>query len=331
MSVEVQEEQTETNISSDPSQTEEKKSSKAKTDTSEQPSKGQSAKPSTPRLSLKERIQAIEWRELQWKETLLTALFMAIGWCLLFVAKGWVQFMAGIVPVSAGLFLGRRLKNNAMVHGIVLGVSGFLLGFVFVSLYSVIGGTGLVPMPELVFDPQKAPVAASPTDLIAYYVSFSLFAMIPFPAFGTVISYRNEQRRKELDAQLANRGGQLEKAGTIRTLEDLQGLSLPQFGTYVRNLYTRNGFAYKDYRFIDKDKHLDLYLEYQEETYLLRLSVADKVRPGTIETLVQDMKRKQISKGVVITSTEFQSDVKERPHIRLIDGQTLFQMAENRS
>jgi restriction endonuclease Mrr len=94
----------------------------------------------------------------------------------------------------------------------------------------------------------------------------------------------------------------------------------------------KQGFTFKDYRFLDKDKHLDLFLEYQSELYQLRLSVADKVRSGTIETLVQDMRRSGAVKGIVITSTEFTNDVqksaKGRKNILLIDGETLFGMAE---
>jgi restriction endonuclease Mrr len=74
-------------------------------------------------------------------------------------------------------------------------------------------------------------------------------------------------------------------------------------------------------------------MSYQDEAYLLRLSVADKVKPGTVETLAQDMKRRNIPKGLVITSTEFTSDAqksgKGRKNIVLIDGQTLFDIAEH--
>lgn len=284
------------------------------------------------RPSLLQRIGSIQWGDIQWQTTLLTAIGMAIGWCLLFASQGWVQFLAGIVPVSAGLFLGSRVKNQVLVHGLILGITGFVAGLIFVSIYALLGGMGIVPLPQLVLDPMQPPIVSSPADLISFYVSFSIFAMIPFPAFGTVVSYRNEQRRRDMETQIQSRGGQLERPGTVRTLEDLQGLSLPQFGTYIKNLYNKYGFAYKDYRFLDKDKHLDMIFEYKDETYLFRLSVADKVRSGTIETLVQDMRRKHIPKGIVITSTEFTPDVhksmKGKANILLIDGQTLFDMAE---
>ena len=79
--------------------------------------------------------------------------------------------------------------------------------------------------------------------------------------------------------------------------------------------------------------NLDLWMVYQEETWWLRLTVADKVRPGVIESLAQDMRRDQIGKGVVITSTEFAPDAfkasRTRKNIVLIDGPTLVQMAHS--
>ena len=90
---------------------------------------------------------------------------------------------------------------------------------------------------------------------------------------------------------------------------------------------------FKDYRFTDKDKHLDMWFEYEGDQWWLRLSVADKVRPGTVEGLVQEMRKQNIRKGVVITNTEFTPDAlkagKSRRSLVLIDGPTLYSMAEN--
>jgi hypothetical protein len=146
------------------------------------------------------------------------------------------------------------------------------------------------------------------------------------------MSGRTEQRNREMREQVKERGGSLQRPGVIRTLEDLQGLSLPQLGRYVVDLFRKKGFEFKDYRFIDGDQHLDIELGFKEETYLLRLSVADKVRSGTIESLVQDMKRRNIPKGIVITSTEFAGDVmkavSKRNNLLAIDGKTLYEIAE---
>lgn len=289
-------------------------------------------KKTTRRPSLREQVRSIDWKQVQWREILPIAVIMAVGWLVLSFSNNWFQFLAGIVPVSAGLYVGRRVKQQVLLHGLLLGTTGFLVGFVVVIFYAMLGGIGLIPLPVKVLEPEMPPVLLTPMRLIQYYMGFSLFALVPFPALGTVISYRNEQRRREMDAELASRGGQLERPGTVRTLDDLRGLPLAQFGTYVRNLFTKNGFHYKSYQFLNKDKNLDLELEYNGERYLLRLSVDDKVRAGTVETLVQDMRKKEIAKGLVITSTEFSPDVqkpeKGRRNIVLIDGETLFAMAE---
>jgi hypothetical protein len=285
-----------------------------------------------PRPSLFARWRSVDWNNIQWRIVLATAVIMAVGWCALFAAQGWIQFLAGIVPVSAGLFLGGRVKKDILVHGLLLGIIGFTLGLLFVVVYGMLGNAGVVAMPTLALTPDAPPIISTPEQLITFYISFSLFAMIPFPALGTVIAHQNERRRRDLEAEVTTRGGSLDRPGVVRTLEDLQGLSLPQLGGYIRNLYVKYGFTYKDYRFLDKDKHLDIIFTYKEETYLMRLSVLDKVRSGTVETLVQDMRQQQISKGIVITSTEFTPDVHKsvrgRQNILLIDGQTLFDMAE---
>jgi Restriction endonuclease len=155
--------------------------------------------------------------------------------------------------------------------------------------------------------------------------------LIVFCTFGASTSGRMENRNRELRSEMAARGGQLERPGVIRGVDDVRGLSLPQLGSYVNALFKKKGFAFKDYRFIDKDKYLDLWMEHEGEAWQLRLSVADKVNPGTIETLLQEMKRNGSQKGAVITSTEFMPSAakaaKDKP-IVLIDGETLYEIAE---
>jgi hypothetical protein len=286
---------------------------------------------STPRPSLLDRLR-VGLAETRWGVISITGVLMAIGWCILFLSGPWLQILAGIVPVTGGLYVGRRVKDHLLLHGILLGLIGFVVGTILIVAYGMLGDAGVVGMP-MIADPETGtPAPASFDQLIALYFSVGTMAMIPFPAFGTVMAGRSEQRNRELREQMERRGGRLEKPHTVRTLEDLQGLSLPQFGTYVRSLFQRNGFGFEDYRFIDKDKHLDLELSYQDERYLLRLSVADKVRPGTVETLSQDLRRQHIPKGMVITSTEFTPDAqksgKGRKNVLLVDGETLFEMAD---
>lgn len=270
---------------------------------------------------------------LNWRLTLITALIMAVAWCLLFLSNSVLQILAGVVPVMAGLYLGRRAKEHLLAHGLVLGLAGFVFGLLIVFAYSILARNGVVPLPEMAIDANQPPRPINADELLFLYISFSLFAMIPFPAFGTVMAGRSEQRNREMRQFVEERGGRLERPGVIRTLEDLQGLSLPQLGSFVSNLFKKKGFEFIDYRFIDKDKHLDLELKYNDEIYLLRLSVADKVRPGTIESLLQEMKRRTIPKGLAITSTEFtpdaQKSAKSRRNLLLVDGQTLFDMSES--
>lgn len=274
----------------------------------------------------------LSFDKIEWRQTLLIALGMAVAWCIFFLGPSLLQILAGIVPVMAGLYLGRRVKGDWLGHGLVLGFAGFFFGLIAVSVYGALGQAGVVPMPALQLQAGAAATPATLADLIFFYTTFSLFALIPFPAFGTVMAGRAEQRNRQLQQEVTERGGRLEKPGVVRTLDDLQGLSLPQLGSYVVSLYRKKGFEFRDYRFVDKDKHLDLELEYEGDRYLLRLAVADKVRPGTIESLVQDMKRRGIPKGVAITSTEYTPDAAKaaaaRRNLVAIDGQTLFDMAE---
>lgn len=290
-----------------------------------EPSHGQ--KPSRPPLLT--RIGGA-FRQIKWGETLLIALVMSIGWCVLFFMNSWLQYLVGILPVSAGLYLGRRVKQQVPLHGLILGITGFLFGMSIMAFHGILSSVGVVPPITMSLDASQQPVTFTPPELILFYIQFSLFAMIPFPVLGTVIANRNEQRRAEAEGITAARGGQLERPDTVRTLEDLQGLSLPKFGTYVANIFKHQGFKLKDYRF-EKDRYLDLDMEYNDEPYLVRLSVADKVRHGTIETLAQDMRHRNIKKGLVITSTEFAPEAikaaKGRRNMVLIDGQTLFDIA----
>lgn len=275
----------------------------------------------------------LSFDKIEWRLTLLIAVGMALAWCGFFLGPSLLQILAGIVPVMAGLYLGRRVKGDWLGHGLVLGFAGFFFGLILVVGYGALGQAGLLPMPELQLQADAPPARATLQDLVFFYSTFSLFALIPFPAFGTVMAGRAEQRNRQLQEEVAQRGGRLERPGVVRTLEDLQGLSLPQLGSYVMALYRKQGFEFKDYRFIDKDKHLDLELQYEGELYLLRLTVADKVKPGTIESLAQDMKRRGIPKGVAITSTEYTPDAAKaagaKRNMVAIDGQTLFDIAES--
>ncbi|MBC8077556.1 MAG: restriction endonuclease [Chloroflexales bacterium] len=303
----------------------------------ERVAKGEAAPPAEnaapPRPPLIQRLR-VGLREVQWPLTLLIALATAVLWCALFISRAELQLLAGLVPVTAGLILGRRVKSQWMLHGLVLGVASFLIALGLVAAYAALASAGLAPLTEQarLLIAQWPNTSGLPSMLILIFISTSVFALLPFPAFGTVMAGRSEERNRAIREMQTQRGGRLDRPGTVRNAEDLMGLSLPQLGYYVNTLFKKQGFTFKDYRFLDKDRNLDLWMEYQGETWWLRLTVADKVRPGVVESLMQDMRRDQITKGVVITSTEFTPDAlkatRGRKNVVLIDGPTLVQMAQ---
>jgi len=231
--------------------------------------------------------------------------------------------LAGIIPVSAGLLLVRSIRGHYALHGFVTGVIAALVSLVALAIVIFLTPLG----PELAAKGAGGPL------LQEWVVRGMLpaFMLLIFCTFGASTSGRMEERNKALRAEVMARGGQLEKPGVIRTADDIRGLSLPQLGSYVNNLFKKKGFTFKDYRFLDKDKHLDLWMEKDGEPWHLRISVADKISPGTIESLLQEMKRDNSRRGVVITSTEFTpaalKSAKDRPVV-LIDGPTLYEIAE---
>ena len=267
-------------------------------------------------------------RELNWGVVLLFGVIAGTLMSVAFLQGSTLSVIAGIVPVGTGLLLGRRVKSHYLLHGFMTGIVG--------------GVTGSVALAALIFlTPLRAAMQAALgtnaanftlLQIWAQLAGFTFFSLVAFCTFGTSMAGRTEQRNRSMREQVDTRGGRLERPGSIRGADDVRGLSLPQFGTYVKNIFTKKGFQFKDYRFIDKDKHLDMWLEYEDEPWHLRLSVADKVGTGTIESLLQDMKREGSRKGVVLTSTEFQpgavKSAKGRPVV-LIDGETLYEIAES--
>ena len=265
---------------------------------------------------------------LQWREVLLFGLLSGTLMAVSFAGGSSVSIVAGIVPVGTGLLLGRRVKGHYALHGFVTGLLGALVGVTVLAVLIFLTPLGLTIRRSLDPNVLMSPLQAWSTD--AGFIAFSLVA---FCTFGTGMAGRTEERNRKTRDDVDTRGGRLEKPGVIRSADDIRGLSLPQLGTYVSTIFKKQGFAFKDYRFIDKDKHLDLWMEHEGEPYHMRLSVADKVSTGTIESLNQEMKREGIRKGLVITSTEFMPSAAKSAKGRtivLIDGETLYQMAESK-
>jgi membrane protein implicated in regulation of membrane protease activity len=267
--------------------------------------------------------------QLQWRDVLLFGILAGALMSLSFLQGSTLSIIAGIVPVGTGLLLGRRIKSHYALHGFMTGLIGGLVGSIVLAVLIFLTPLGATMQSGL----GAAATSFTLLNVWAQLAGFTAFSLIAFCTFGTSMAARTEERNRKMREEVDTRGGKLEKPGVIRTADDIRGLSLPQLGTYISNLFKKNGFKFKDYRFIDKDKHLDLWMEHEDEIWHLRLSVADKVSVGTIESLNQDMKREGCRKGVVITSTEFMptaaKSAKGRP-IVLIDGPTLYQIAETK-
>ncbi|HNP85988.1 MAG TPA: restriction endonuclease [Kouleothrix sp.] len=272
-------------------------------------------------------LLSVGLRELNWQVVLLYGTIAGVLMSFAFLQGPTLSLIAGIVPVGTGLLLGRRVQNHYALHGFMTGLIGGIAGAV--ALAALIFLTPLRASVQAALGPQAATFTL--LQIWGQLAGFTALSLVAFCTFGTTMAGRTEERNRKLREQVDERGGQLQRPGTIRELSDIQGLSLPQFGSYVKNVFTKQGFTFKDHRFIDKDKHLDLWFEHEGEPWHLRLSVADKVGVGTIESLLQDMKREGCRKGVVVVSTEFQPNAAKtargRPVV-LIDGQTLFDMAE---
>lgn len=272
--------------------------------------------------------------QLRWGLVLLLGVVSGVLMPLSVSQSGPLSLLAGIVPVGAGLIIGRRVRGYYGLHGFVTGAIAAVLSLIIINVVIFYTPLGAALQQATVSSATANGGAATVPSLqsIAWQLSsFIPFSLLTFCTFGAVMSGRTEERNRAMREEVASRGGRLEKPGTIRTVEDIRGLSLPQFGSYVSNVFKKQGFQFKDYRFVDKDKHLDLWMEYEEELWHLRLTVQDKVNPGTIESLVQDMRREGTRKGVVVASTEFTpaalKSVKGRS-IVLMDGPTLFEIAE---
>jgi hypothetical protein len=188
-------------------------------------------------------------------------------------------------------------------------------------LIFVVGDTALVQ--------QLAPESVTPLNTWLTASGFMSFSLIVFCTFGTVITGRMEERTRELQKQTKDRGGRLESPAAIREVSDIRGLPLPQLGHFVNTLFKKKGYTLTDYKFVDKDKYCDLWYEFKGATWYVRCVVAEKVAAGAVESLHQEMKRMQITKGIVVASTDFaqgaSKSAKEK-RIVLIDGDLLFEI-----
>ncbi|GIV98495.1 MAG: restriction endonuclease [Herpetosiphonaceae bacterium] len=273
-------------------------------------------------LSKQEQVSAEPRQRLDWKLITVAGLLMGISWAAFYASGTTLSFLAGIIPILAGFYIGRRVAYRAILHSALTSLIGLAaaaatLAAIYYSGMAVARGPNSEPL---------APMYA--------FLQGALGALIvfPFSIYGAFISQRGKQQRQEQQEILRRRGGRLEHPGRVRDIDDLRGLPLPKFTAYVVRLFRKHGFQLDDYIF-DKDSHVDVYMTHEGQRWLLRCTVADKVKPGLVQELAQKMRNEQIRKGVVLTSTEFTEQARRwadnRRELVVVDGETLIQMNES--
>ncbi|MBO9375100.1 MAG: restriction endonuclease, partial [Chloroflexus sp.] len=103
------------------------------------------------KMSFFQRI-ARSIRAIEWGQVLLVSLITAIAWCSLFLANNILQILAGVVPVMAGIYLGRKVRGEYLANGLALGLITFLFGLAIMIGYGLVGEAGIAPMPVIQLD-----------------------------------------------------------------------------------------------------------------------------------------------------------------------------------
>ena len=265
---------------------------------------------------------------IAWRPVILAGVLTGIVWAIILQINNQnIQLFAGIAPVIGGIWLGRRVKDRGLTHGLLM------------SLFAVIAGLAIF-IPVLLMTDFTSPLdnaattaaTAPPTFLGTLTSVFILMGitLIPFPIYGVMLASRNQKKMSSFKEEMEKRGGQLQRPGRVINLDDLQALALPKFASWVSSLFRKNGFTMDDYKF-GKDV-IDLYLTRaeSEEKWLVRCTVADAVKPGMAQELVQDLREGEWTKGVLATSVNVQDAArkwaKTRRNIELLDGATLIDM-----
>lgn len=263
------------------------------------------------------------FRSFNWMTVILYGVGAGLLMPISLVQSNVLAVVAGVVPVTVGLLLARSAKNFYGLYGFVTGFIGAITSTILLGILIFFTGNA-----DLVA--QLSPESVTPMSTWLTASGFISFSLIAFCTFGTITTGRMEERNREARDQNAARGGSLGRAGAIREVSDIRGLLLPQLGGFVNTLFKKKGYALRDYKFIDKDRYVDLWYDYQDVVWQVRCVVAEKVSSGVVESLLQEMKRAGVTKGIVVTSTEFASaavkGTKDKPVV-LIDGDTLFEIS----
>ncbi|RLT21279.1 MAG: restriction endonuclease [Chloroflexi bacterium] len=263
------------------------------------------------------------FRAFNWTTVILYGVGAGLLMPISLVQSNVLAVIAGVVPVTVGLLLARSAKGFYGLYGFMTGLIGAITSTTLLAVLIFLTGNA-----ELVA--QLSPESVTPMSTWLTASGFISFSLIAFCTFGTITTGRMEERNREARSQNAARGGNLERPSAIREVSDIRGLLLPQLGGFVNTLFKKKGYALRDYKFTDKDRYVDLWYDYQDAVWQVRCVVAEKVSSGVVESLLQEMKRAGIPKGIVVTSTEFASSAtkgaKDKPVV-LIDGDTLFEIS----
>jgi hypothetical protein len=230
-------------------------------------------------------------------------------WTILLAQGNNLTFFAGLLPVGGGIWVGRQVKRHVAWHAGMLSAIT-VLAAVLTTL--VLQAANVVP-----------------AGFFQQVVALGLMALLPFPAFGVYTAYRSEARNRESREEVERRGGKLERPGRVKTLEELRSLSLPQFASYVADLFRKHDFTVKDYRIEQRENYVQFDMHHNDEPWVIRVTVDEKVKQSVPLQFVQWMKGEGIERGVIITSMDFQDAAsrwaKDKPVV-LIDGPTLMSM-----
>jgi hypothetical protein len=259
---------------------------------------------STPRAPLGQVV-----RELNWGVLLLVGIVGGALWTILLAQGNTLTFFAGLLPVGGGIWVGRRVKQHIGWHAAVL------------SLITVVAAI----LATLVLQAANA----VPVGFFQQVVALGLMALLPFPAFGVYTAHRSELRNRQAREERDRRGGKLERPGRVKTLEDLRSLSLPQLASYVADLFRKHDFTVQEYRIEQRDNYVQFDMKHNDEPWVIRVTVDEKVKQGVALQFFQWMKNEGVQRGVLVTSMDFQDAAtrwaKDKP-VALIDGPTLMSM-----
>ena len=247
-------------------------------------------------------------RELHWRAIVPVGVALGVLWMVLLGGFPAFSVFASFLPVLAGLLIGRRIHAHASWHGVMLGIVATIAATATWGVFVAVQGltTELIQYGTLIFG-----------------------TVLPFTPLGVIVSFRSEQRARTQREEIQRRGGRLERPGRVRTLDDLQALSLLQLGGYVSDLFRKHGFGITEYRIEKERDRIEFHATHDGVPWLLRVTTGEKIKPGVAQELAQRMKAEGITKGVVVTSMDFQEPTvrwaKGKP-VALIDGPTLLSM-----